>query len=184
MQKINFLPQVKAWNGLEFGERAPWSLTGNDASGHFMTYSVSEGTYKVSVPVKDGSGNIVSYEWQSILTGGSSGCLSRITVYDGNGNSGIVLTGDSSIQTMGTAYNPFATKPNRLVTEQDMASYVGDHTVQDVQMDDLTVVTSHTAKLYSDPSSEYNDTSNFLATLGTVKKALDSLGHYMELRQV
>ena len=186
MQKINFLPQVKVWNAIEFGPKHTWPLGTNDVG--LMTYDPGtdhKDSFKVSM--YDGSTNA---QWLTVLTSGdNSDYVSQFSIYNDTDQSHIDMTGDVSIRTRSKyipdlnddKYNPFATIADVSSISQ---YYVNNASVLDVQMDNISVVDSSIAKLYSDALHPYNASTNPLATMGTVQQAIQDIANVLTLREV
>lgn len=184
MQKINFLPQVKAWNAIEFGPKSTsvWNLGIGDVG--LMTYDPGtdhKDSFKVSM--YDGTDTA---HWLTILTSGdNSNYVSQFSIYNDIDQSHIDMTGDVSIRTRSkyipdvsnNKYNPFA-------TISDVKYFVDNGYVLDVKMDGNSVVDSSIAKLYSDASHPYNANTNPLATMGTVQQAIQDIANVLTLREV
>lgn len=182
MQKINFLPQVKAWNAIEFGPKHTWTLGTNDVG--LMTYDPGtdrKDSFKVSM--YDGSTNA---QWLTVLTSGdNSDYVSQFSIYNDTDQSHIDMTGDVSIRTRSKyipdvsndKYNPFA-------TIADIKYFVDNGYVLDVKMDGNSVIDSSIAYLYSDTSHPYDASTNPLATMGTVQQAIQDIANVLTLREV
>jgi hypothetical protein len=185
MQKINFLPQVKAWNAIEFGARNTWTLTRDEVG--MMTYDASinttgdgGGTFMVSVPGKTGA------RWAALLVTGEDNTsfdttyMKSLYLHNKTDNTYITFSGDASVYTQ-SKYNA---STNPLATMADVQASISGSTILGATMDGNSVVDSSIAKLYSDPSSLYNASTNQLATIGTVENAIAAIGTVLELRRV
>ena len=185
MQKINFLPQVKAWNAIEFGGRRTWTLDADEVG--MMTYDPSidttgsgGGTFMVSVPGKQGA------RWAALLitdednTTYDTTYMKRIFLHNKQDDTYITFSGDSSIYTQ----SKYSDSSNPLATMADVRSAISSSTILGAYMDATSIVDSSYIHLYSDPSSLYNASTNQLATIGTVTNAIAAIGTVLELRRV
>lgn len=187
MQKINFLPEVKLWNGAEFGSRQIWL---NPSLGE-MTY---DGVLNKFAVVLQGKNNP---EWKYLLTSDSSTehAATTLRLYQGNDAYTDIPASEEGLITVLTesAYNSAS---NKLATMADVQGAVAGASLLGVKMDtSILSIDSSYVMVYSDPSSKYCDNGtpsssdyNPLATVGTVKKAVTdaiaSLGDVFELRGV
>lgn len=177
MQKINFLPQVKAWNAIEFGDRRMWSLNPTEYGN--MTYDGSVGAFFVSLPGKMGA------RWARVLTTVEDASLlderyvRSISIYNMNDNTVITRSGDVSIYTK----SPYNDINNPLATMADVSASISGSTILGAFMDGVSVVDSSYIQLYSDPNSTYDASSNQLATLDSIRNAIADIGTVLELRR-
>lgn len=166
MQKINFLPQVKVWNGIEF-HGAYVQENPTPAKPGILSYDSSTNSFKVSVLTGESQSG-----WKTIfLSDSSTGTLVNkiILQHEEGGTADATLDGNVILYT-GSAYNA---STNKLATMSDIADISTG--IAQVNVDNNSVVTSGTANLYSDPSSLYNASTNQLATLGTVSAAISAI---------
>lgn len=185
MQKINFLPQVKAWNAIEFGARNTWNLAANEVG--MMTYDASinttgngGGTFMVSVPGK------TRPRWAALLVTGEDNAsydttyMKSLYLHNKTDNTYITFSGDASVYTQ-SKYNDSS---NPLATMADVQASISGSTILGATVDGNSVVDSSIVKLYSDPGSPYNGTNNQLATIGSIVNAIAAIGTVLELRRV
>lgn len=166
MQKINFLPQVKVWNGIEF-HGAYVQENPTPAKPGILSYDSSTNSFKVSILTGESQSG-----WKTIfLSDSSTGTLVNkiILQHEEGGTADATLDGNVILYT-GSAYNA---STNKLATMSDIADISTG--IAQVNVDSNSIVTSGIANLYSDPSSLYNASTNQLATLGTVSAAISAI---------
>ncbi len=191
MQKINFLPQVKLWNAVEFNARHVWQ---NPSLGE-MTYDGSSNSNRFAVAVQGAE----SPHWEYILTSQSSNeyAATVLRVFQNGANYVDISTGSNGIITVYTEslYNPTS---NKIATMADVQGAVAGASLLGIKMDSsiLHIDDSSYVMMYSDPSNLYHDeggssgSNNFnpLATVGTVEaaiqNALSGLGDVFEIKGI
>ena len=105
MQKINLLPQVKACNAIEFGDRRIWPFGDNEQG--MMTYDSSEGAYMVSLPING------RYEWVRLITSAeyieydSSNCVKCAVVTISNAVSNSIYKITHNLNTQNIVLNAY-----------------------------------------------------------------------------
>lgn len=177
MQKLNFLPQVKVWNAIEFVSRNAWDVSTNHEVG-MMTYDSSDNVFKVSL--EEEKSHIAM--WRTVLTGdgNSNEYVKRIVLHNSEDSDTTIMNNIVDLYT----YGKYDSTNNRLATMSDVRGAISGSTILGVEMDNRSIVDNSIASLYSDPEHTYDASSNQLATLGTVKEAIGGLGTAVRLRQV
>lgn len=188
-QKINFLPQVKLWNAVEFNARPIWE---NPSLGE-MTYDGSANSNKFAVAVQGDS----APHWEYILTSQKANeyaaTVLRLYQKADNDNYVNVSAGNNGVVAVYTEslYNESS---NKLATMADVQGAVAGASLLGIKMDSsILPIDASYVTMWSDPSNKYYDKGgtsgdkfNPLATIDTVKNAisnaLDGLGDLFELK--
>ena len=179
MQKINFLPQVKVWNAVEFGVRNHWP---NPEVEGLMTYDGSLHAFMVTIP---GKSNV---EWRRILVTpeGDHDYSGKYVkeVYLNNAQNDSSIPFCDGLGNVHIYTQSIYSSSNKLATMQDVSNAISNVVVE-AYIDTTSIVDdSSTIHLYSDPSSLYNASTNQLATIGTVNNIVANIGNVLELRRV
>ena len=189
MQKVNFLPQVKLWNAVEFNPRHIWE---SPSLGE-MTYDGSSYSNKFAVAVQGTN----APHWEYVLTSQTANeyAATVLRFFQNNNNYTDVSTNSLGVITVYTEslYNE---STNKIATMADVQGAVAGASLLGVKMDSsILYVDSSYVMMYSDPSNPYHveegvSTSAFnpLATINTVDSAIQNalldLGNVFELEGV